>query len=105
MTQNRDDTMQILNVETRYNAYSKHKGRVLFGNFGLHVRWIHITDKENLAALLPEVLITALGVTPTIAQVIADTAVWDIKAGCPCGCSPGYILDLNHIDINVTLGG
>lgn len=49
-------------------------------------------------------------IVPTVLQALelpADTKVrWSRKAGCSCGCSPGFILpDYHTFDVSVTVYG
>lgn len=40
--------------------------------------------------LLPEVFMK-VGFTPIVAQALTSSSKWSQKAGCGCGCSPGFI--------------
>lgn len=46
----------------------------------------------GLKKLLPEVLAKA-GVHPEAIKVCVQQSRWSQKAGCSCGCSPGFVVN------------
>lgn len=52
----------------------------------------HYRPKKALRELLPEVFAKA-GVHPDAIHACVRQSRWSQKAGCSCGCSPGFIVD------------
>lgn len=50
---------------------------------------------------LPKIVEMSLGVSPEEAKELAKDAKWRQKAGCNCGCSPGFILPNFHLPLNL----
>lgn len=84
----RDET----HIKTR--IYASPKGETVLDNFmgGRYTR-----PHQAVKALLVPGALQALGLDP------ATRVFWSQKAGCSCGCSPGFVADVRAgFDISIT---